>query len=288
MRIRKNPFTGQIEDHPPPKTYLCPEGTRPDRENVSAALGFPVPAPFVDLVEWIHDEANGDPYRCVEVFFERVGLRVADGSFRYDSTPCEVFPFGDTCVDGDHYGYLVHAPELQTDDYPICHYCPMDSDGVIIEGVGTYDALVSIMSFWSKSEVHPDGPRWAAAFQELRNKRRKQIDVQQAIQVPNAWQFQASSDGVGVLAPKSLFDPNEVATFDPYGPAEPYVNAATDAIREGYLATALYYLREGYWFMWGEHPLSLCELLGDVYERLDRECLAGIVRARVAKWKEDE
>ena len=143
------------------------------------------------------------------------------------------------------------------------------------------------MSFWGKSEVHPDGPGWTAALQELRDKRRKQIDVQKAIYMPNGWQFQASSDGVGVLAPKSLFDPDEVATLDPYGPVERYLAAATDAIRHGHLATALYYLREGYWFCWTEHPLSLCELLCDVYHKLDRKCLAEVIHARLTKWSED-
>jgi hypothetical protein len=286
MRKRKNPLTGQVEDYPAPKTYLCPESGRPDRESVSAALGFTVPASFVDLVEWIYDQAKGDPYRSVDVFYERVGLGVADDFFRYDSTPCEFFPFGDTCVDGDHYGYLVHAPELQADDYPVCHYCPMDSDGVIIAGVGTYDGIASIMSLWAKSEAHPDGPGWAAAFQELGSKRRKEIDVQKAIHMPNGWRYQASSDGVGVLAPESFFESEEVVTLDPSWPVERYLGPAADAVGRGHVATALYYLREGYWNNWTEHPVPLCELMCDVYERLDRGCLADTLRARMTKWKE--
>lgn len=281
MRKRKNPFTGEIEDYPPPKTYLCPDGKRPDRQSVSAALGFPVPTAFTDLVEWIYDQADGDPYRCVEVFFERLGLATADESFRYDSTPCELFPFGHTCVDGDHYGYLVHAPELQADDYPICHYCPADSDGVVIEGLGTFDGITSIVSLWAN---HPMGPGWSAAFREFRTKRQKEMNVEKAISIPPDWHFQTSSDGVGVLAPRSLFSSSQVVTFNQYGPAEPYVKAAEGAFRQGRLATALYYLREGYWFNWTNHPLQLCELLCDVYDRLDRRCLADVVRARLAKW----
>jgi hypothetical protein len=288
MRTRKNPITEQVEPYPPPKNYLCPQGARPSRVTVSTALGFGVPAPFIDLVEWIYDQADGDPYRCAEVFVERVGLWIADESYRYDSTPCELFPFGKTGVDGGHFGYLVHAPELRGDDYPICYHCPMDSDGVIIEGAGTYDGLLSIILFWSKSELYPDGSGWVAALETVRNRPEESLSVQEAVYIPSGWQFRASSDGVGVLAPSSLFDPNGVATFDPYGPIEPYVDAAANAIRHGYLATALYHLREGYWFNWVNRPVPLCELLCDVYEKLDRECLAKVIRARVMKWGEDE
>jgi hypothetical protein len=284
MRKRKNPFTGKVEDYPPPQTYLCPKGTRPDRQTISAAVGFPVPAPFADLVAWIFDEAKGDPYRCVEVFGERVGLGVADRSSRYESTPPELFPFGHTGVDGDHYGYLVHAPELQVDDYPVCHYCPMDSDGIIVKGVGTFDGLAFIISFWAKSELHPAGRKWAAAMKKTHRKRQAELDVEDAIPIPRDWHFQKSSDGVGVLAHKTLFSADGVTTLDRYGPVESYVCAAEGAIRQGHLATALYYLREGYWHRWTEHPMLLCELMCKVYERLGRECLAEVVRERMTKW----
>ncbi len=280
---RKNPFTGELEDAPLPKTYLCPDGARPTQQNLSEALGFTVPAPFVDLVEWIYDQAGGDPDQCTKVFGEFVGLSSADGSARYDSTPCELFPFAVTGVDGDHYGYLVHAPELQADDYPVCHYCPMDSDGVIIEGFGTFDGITSARSLWTP---HPWGRGWMAASMRFHAKRQKEMDVQKAISVPRGWQFQASSDGVGVLAPRSLFSTAKMVALDGHGPAEPYVKAAQKAIRQGHLATALYYLREGYWFNWTNQPLPFCELLCEVYDRLDRTCLADVVRARLTKWSE--
>jgi hypothetical protein len=283
-RKRKNPFTGEMEDAPRPKTYLCPDGARPNQQNLSEALGFTVPAPFVDLVEWIYDQAAGDLDQCTKVFGEFVGLSSADGSARYDSTPCELFPFGVTGVDGDHYGYLVHAPEVQADDYPICHYCPVDSDGVIIVGFGTFDGITSIKSLWTSQ---PRGPGWMAASMQFRAKREKEMDVQKAISVPRGWRFQASSDGVGVLAPRSLFSPAKMITLDRYGPAEPYVKAAQKAIRQGHLATALYYLREGYWFNWTNQPLPFCELLCEVYDRLERTSLADVVRARLTKWSEE-
>lgn len=288
MRKRFNPFTRQIEDFPPPQTYLCPDGARPDRQSISAALGLLVPPPFVDLVQWIYDEANGDPYRCAEFFNERIGLAVADESFRYESTPCELFPFGHTCVDGDHYGYLVHAPEMPADDYPVCHFCPMDSDGVITKGRGTCDGLMLVMSFWGKSRLHPDHPRWETALKNLPEKFGEEIDVANVISIPRGWRFQPSSDGVGVLAPGALFSSNEVAALDKYGPVEPYLHAAAAALRQGHLATALYYLREGFWFNFSNHPFALCELLCEVYEALNRAGHARTMRAKMAKWREDE
>jgi len=101
VRKRKYPYTGQVEDYPQPKTYPCPQNSRLCRPTISEALGFNVPIPFAQLVDWIYDKA----YRCVELFGDLVGLSATDGPARYDSIPCELFPFGTTGVDGDDYGY---------------------------------------------------------------------------------------------------------------------------------------------------------------------------------------
>src|SRR5690349_20939581 len=43
---------------------------------------------------------------------------------RYPNTPFELIPFGDLGVDGAHYGFVVHAPELTSDEYPIGLFNP--------------------------------------------------------------------------------------------------------------------------------------------------------------------
>ncbi len=122
-------------------------------------------------------------------------------------------------VDGDHYGYLVHAPELEADDYPFAtsvRWIPMAS----LSKGGTYEGLVSIMSFWGKSEAHPDGPEWEAHKKNFVKKRRKEIKVQKAINVPKGWRF----SGI-VPTAWACWHPNrssiqtKVAAFKPYSPS---------------------------------------------------------------------
>jgi len=287
MKTRRNPFTGELEDYPPPQTFLCPQDSRPSRETVSEALGFRAPQAFVEFAEHINKEARGDPYRCVDLFGESLGIGAADGPTVYDSAPCELFPIGYPGVDGVHFGYLVHAPEIDADDYPICRFCPMDSDGVTIEGMDTYDGIASIMCFWGSATIYPNTPQWDSAVDCARDKERKPVPVKNAIQIPTDWRFESSSDGVGVLAPLSLFSSDGFITIDPYGPAEPFEQAAADAVQDGHLATALFYLREGYWHNWTEKPIGLARLLCDVYDKLNRQPLANVMRARIDKWAED-
>jgi hypothetical protein len=170
MRQRINPFTGELEDDPPPTTFLCPQKKRPDRKSISAKLGFRVPAEFVQLAEWIYDEADGDPYRCCDEFGNVLGVSACDQSVRYDSTPCELFPFGWPGVDGVHYGYVVHAPELQLPDYPVGHYCPADSDGVVVKGKCTTEGLAAIARVWRNKFGEPRGPSWLVALVSAKQK----------------------------------------------------------------------------------------------------------------------
>lgn len=110
---------------------------------------------------------------------------------------------------------------------------------------------------------------------------------EKAITIPNDWSFQPSSDGVGVLAPSALFGSGDFITIDPYGPVEPFVEAAADAMRNGHVATALRYLREGYWFNSTSQPIPLCDLLCEVYDKLNRPSFANVIRSRIDKWRKD-
>lgn len=287
MRKRIDPFTGKVVDYPPPDTCLCPPGSPPTRETLSLALGVPAPQGFVELVQRIHQKAKGDPYRCVELFQESLGFCIGPGPSDYESAPCEVFPIGYPGVDGVHFGYLVHTLEPDMDDYPVCHFCPADSDGVSIKGVDTYNGIASIMCSWGSEIVYPTTPKWTAAVDEARRTKPSSIPIKKAIQIPTGWRFMPSSDGVGVLAPSSLFARGSVITFDhPHSP-EPFIDAASNAMRDGHLASALYYLREGYWSQSFDKPIRLCELMCEVYDKLERPFLVSVMQARIDKWKEE-
>lgn len=282
-------MAAQLNDRPRPDSFLCPTNGRPDRRTISEALGFNVPLPFAQLVEWIYDESSGDPYRCDDYFTKFVGLYAADGRAHYAFTPCEMFPFAATGVDGAHYGYLVHAPELDVADYPVCGYCPIDSDGVSIEGSNTYDGLALIISVWGDPQLCPASPDWHTALNKVGIiEERDDIDLVSIIAIPQGWKFLQSSDGVGVLAPSKLFGSPPVS-IDPSGPIETFVTAADGAIKAGHLATALYYLREAYWFTWFNQPkpIYLCERLCEVYHKLGRPSLASVMNAQINAWQQN-
>lgn len=268
-----------------PKTYLVPNGKRPDRDSLSAALGFRVPEAFVTFLEFVHDQAGGDPGRAIQIFEELTGLFPSGAKARYPSTPCELFPIGSTGVDGDHYGYLVHAPELEMGDYPLCHYCPMDSDGVIPVEADTRHSLARILSCQLDLEM-PHSAKWqtltdmaAALGLQLTP---AEADV--SIAVPSDWTYLPSSDGVGVLAPSPLFSKQPPAQIDRHGQHEAFLTEAENEIREGYLATALYHLREGFWYCWTNRPIALCKRMCDVYEKLKRPSLAQVMASKIASW----
>jgi hypothetical protein len=66
---------------------------------------------------------------------------------RYPSTPPEMFPIAAMGVDGVHYGYVIHAPELSAADYPLGHLCPMDAEGVSLLGMNTLEAIETEVSW---------------------------------------------------------------------------------------------------------------------------------------------
>lgn len=99
-------------------TYLTPTSGTPSRASLSRELGFNVPARFADYVAQLFEFADGHPERCLEAFDATLGLFPEGRRARYQGTPPELFPVGSTGCDGDHYGFLLHAPELDLDELP--------------------------------------------------------------------------------------------------------------------------------------------------------------------------
>jgi hypothetical protein len=117
------------------------------REGLTRSFGFPVPPPFVTFLNALSaDCASG------EAVYNRVddllgcSLVSEDGDFRYQQTPPELFPIAMTGVDGGHFGYLIHAPELALSDYPIARFEPMDGNGAYLLGASTFEAVETKIS----------------------------------------------------------------------------------------------------------------------------------------------
>jgi hypothetical protein len=147
------------------------------------------------------------------------------GDSRYQQTPPELFPIATTGVDGGHFGYLIHAPELALSDYPIACFAPMDSNGAYLLGASTFEAVETEISAnmrsaqeeddWQSSPasfewwpgvsarlarlgIVPDPSKAARNYDDGHGKPAMPT-------VPEGWRYVPSSDGAGVLAPAAHF-----------------------------------------------------------------------------------
>lgn len=269
---------------PIPSTYLTPRSGVPTRLSLSQELGFKVPTRFAAFVDRLFEFADGNAERCLDSFDITLGLFPGGREVRYAGTPPELFPIGRTGCDGDHYGFLLHAPELSFDDLPFAHYCPMDSDGVVLVGSTAERGLASVLSLHLSWDFVSAEEK--TIIREIAQRCRFHLEVEghPAISVPRGWRYLPSSDGVGTLAREDLFAPHTIVQFDQYGSPTPFVEAAEAARKEGYLATALHYLREGLWFCWVMKPYDLARRMVDVYNQMNRGKLAIELEHTMNRW----
>src|SRR5215472_503603 len=87
-----------------------------DAAKLSANFGFPVPPPFVTLLNALCADCGSAKAAC-ERLEDVLGWVPAGDDMRYDGTPPELFPIAGTGVDGGHFGYVIHAPELPACDH---------------------------------------------------------------------------------------------------------------------------------------------------------------------------
>jgi len=116
-----------------------------NRKSLTSTFGFPIPAPFVTFLNALcQDCTTGEAadQRVADV----LGWDLADERQRYQQTPPELFPIAGTGVDGGHFGYVIHAPELALSDYPIARFEPMDGTGAYLLGASTFEAVETEIS----------------------------------------------------------------------------------------------------------------------------------------------
>ncbi len=264
-------------------------------------LGFPVPATFFEVGRRLAASAAASDQ--VTEFFDQVcQLMLGGPELRYTATPAELFPFGTMGVDGVHYGYVIHAPELAQSDYPVAEYCPMDSTGVALIGADTPSAFEMMLSCWlERRQDRRDTPptpvdslaavvRSALGIDPHEDKAEHRYDasgnaLRVSPEVPSGWRFVATEDGVGVLAPEDAFAQSAVVSG---GEAEAGVNTARALLGAGSPGSALVVLRELFWAHWSERDvaLRLLEELAGAYEALGRPLLADISRSTAEKLRD--
>lgn len=279
---------------------------RPSKESLDASLGFDVPARFVEMTLAIWREANkigSDANALFAAMFEIPG----GPECRYPTTPPELFPIATMCVDGVHYGYVIHAPEAREPDFPMGEICPMDSGGVFLLGSDTLEAFENQMSqsLWNAGQWEScsldDKTRKAmdtiakqfglSPASTKRNRRYGPDGNGRAVspRVPPGWLHIPTSDGVGVLAERSRFRSQTVPDLPT---VKTDVGATLDVAKrdlaDGYAASALAFLREIYWHNSSDDSAFtlINEMLIAAYESLDRILLAQVVQNRITQHRE--
>src|SRR3712207_6249361 len=96
--------------------------------------GYPVPPAFREILLRLAEVASSNQSSVEDLFYQLTGTYLCATEYRYQQTPPELFTLAHMGVDGVHYGYVIHAPELPASDYPIGEMCPMDDEGVFLVG----------------------------------------------------------------------------------------------------------------------------------------------------------
>lgn len=292
---------------------------------LSRLYGFRVPLPFAKFVKtmlWIAEAAYPQQQdfcnlNCVNIYFGGYILPYIDSSKsysnslrtgRYDQTPLELFPFGGSGIDGIHYGYVVHAPELELSDYPIGEFSPMDGIGVTLIGSDTRSAFEQLLAEalelnlelscdpgFSVRSLPPDIERQLIldvaetldiSLEALESKEPRDLGFESLQRItpdiPPGWCYENSRDGVGVLAPSRFFDP----TFLLHHSNLVAENALEDIrflLDQDYPASALFVIREMYWDDPRARVFSmLAPLWVEAYSALGRSLLASVVEQELA------
>lgn len=285
---------------------------------LSSTYGFSIPPVFAQFIccvqlqkrQYQNTLSEEDLIAFLSTGFTSKILVKDSDSGRYFHTPPELFPFGRSGSDGIHYGFVVHAPELHLSDYLIGEFAPIDQIGVTLIENTTREALECLLS--EALEIYEDKRSLITELAQTLNlnlapqKVRENYTTPIRPHVPSGWYFEPSGDGVGVLAPSSLWSPNTptlktwhfetIKSGVEIQEVDRAIEEVQQSLYEKYPATALFILRELYW---RSPDLDLLEIIAPwwerTYEELDRSCLAEVVqqhlieqRATQAKWKQQE
>ena len=276
-------------------------------ESLTKIFGFPVPPPLVVFLNALcQDCASGEAvYNRVADSLEWLLVVSEYGDARYQQTPPELFPIATTGVDGGHFGYVIHAPELALSDYPIARFEPIDSNGAYLLGASTFEAVETEISANMRYAQEYDRHSSLASFEWWpgvsarlarlgimpdpskggRNHDDDGSGKPVMPTVPEGWHYVPSSDGAGVLAPAAQFHPTFPHCLADRPNPTLVLDAALKHAAEHFPATALWLLRECYWRTWPlktEDNIGLCRAMSDVYAALGRPSLAAVTERRIA------
>jgi hypothetical protein len=180
------------------------------QEALQGRTGFSVPQPFVEIATRFSERA-GNIEEGLALLANVLSLSICHVvEDRYETMPIEFFPFLATGGDGHCFGYVIHAPELGSKDYPMGSMLPGERDGVIFAGNTTIAALEHMISYMHSG---PDGfdnvdARWLAAIGLYPSAAKAQYArwhtgtqyARPLPTLPDGWRHVMTSDGIGVVA----------------------------------------------------------------------------------------
>lgn len=228
---------------------------RPDECSLTELFGIRPPHLFTRFVELIHDRCSGNADEAEMMYWRLTGLRSSGANRLENSTPRELFAVGDTGGDGEHAGFLVHAPEAPSEDYPWVLFAPAGCDASLLANdtptfftqllsyrlVAQPDFRDAILGIAEAMGIKPD-PELGATLGYLGWKpyweSEPKVKPEIVPTIPEGWWFERSSDGIGVLAPVQAFAPEGPIDLSAFAPSES-MRIAEEALDEGFPATAL-------------------------------------------------
>jgi len=263
------------------------QSARPDEATLTAAFGTRPPTLFTRFLQAIFDHSAGDPKEASDCFERLTGLRSSGMNTLYDNTPRELFAIGNTGGDGEHAGFLVHAPERPADDYPWALFAPPGAElDLLAPDTATF--LRQAMSYRLPNDpkdsekilaiatavgiqLDPDFGRTLAYLgQRQWWKATPPIKPEVVPSVPEDWLYEPAPDGVGVLAPAKAFSPEGPIDLQARAPSESIL-IAQGALDDGFPATALLAARS----LYDDDPDSRAgQCMKRAYRALGRDLLA--------------
>lgn len=252
---------------------------RPTPESLAAIIQVNPPAELVNAFQALYDLTNGDLERLDDLVPRMMMVYPGGREHRYPTTPPELFPFGGTGVDGDHYGLLLTTPEIPVPSPPIASYCEIDGDGIVLRGANTREGLSTILNACHGFARDPALKAHIAELAILLNLPLGSYEPIESWQlpIPAGYHHVPTHDGVGAVAAKSAFL-DEHPPLGSSATVEAFLKAARSATKKGKHGSALYYLREAMWYYSFDRPTELLSAIGRTYMELGRDILAAEVK----------
>jgi hypothetical protein len=275
---------------------------------------LPYPRLISDIARWICErdprhgqgppklgfDLDGDLLAAVGFDFGRTL-----SSLTYVGTPFEFIAFGWQGGDALQYGHLVHAPELGESEFPVGSFSPADDAGVRWLGDDTRSGIQNLLS--ANLRIAEEDPDWGGSVDEyLGDDALVALCSRFALQmtaaadrviteggrserrivppVPPGWRFEATQNGVGVLAPEASFARSPpLLAYDFQRDLEPFLERAGRYLDGGHPASALCQL-------YGVHHTASTSgdreallLMRRCYESLGRPLMAERVATHLAR-----